>query len=196
MANVLGAKMLLDLCICFCCLCCRLPAAPSLPHVGQSMNSHQLAAALQQVQQLQQEQLRMWDDFKQQARELQQLLTDKQAVAADRDAARAELGRVQELLQQQKQLQEAYAGQQQALLDLQQQQQFGDGRSSNQYDQGCSWDSPLQDCLDAFVVETQMVSMTCAARRLTARRRAGQHIWLLLLCHGVMPCSCNDVYRL
>lgn len=105
----------------------------------------------------------MWIDFKRQAHELQQLLKDKQAMAADRDAARAELGRVQELLQQQKQLQEAYAGQQQALLDLQQQQQqFSNGRSSNQYDQGDPWE--MQDCLDAFVVETQMVSeRTCAA---------------------------------
>jgi hypothetical protein len=103
----------------------------------------------------------MWDDFKHQAQELQQMLTDKQAVAADRDAARAELGRVQDLLVQQKQLQEAYAGQQQLLLDLQQQQQqqqCGSMRSSHQPDQGCMWD--MQDSLDAFVVETQMVSCT------------------------------------
>lgn len=131
-------------------------AVTSLPHVGHSLNSNQLSAALQQLQQLQQEQLRMWDDFKRQAQELQQMLTDKQAVAADRDAARAELGRVQELLLQQKQLQEAYAGQQQLLLDLQQQQQQGGAmRSSQQADQGIVWD--MQDCLDAFVVEMQMV---------------------------------------
>jgi hypothetical protein len=135
-------------------------AVTPLPHVGQSLNSNQLSAALQQVQQLQQEQLRMWDDFKRQAQELQQMLTDKQAVAADRDAARAELGRVQELLQQQQQLQEAYAGQQQLLLDLQQ-QQSGGMRSSHRPDQGCTLE--MQDSLDAFVVETQMVS--CASRQ-------------------------------
>lgn len=125
---------------------------------GASLSSHQLSAALQQVQELQQEQLRMWGDFRCQAAELQQLLTDKQAVAADRDAARTELVRVQDLLLQQKQLQDVYAGQQQVLLDLQQRQQqqqqqpyyaavHGSQRGSNQ----------SEDCLDAFVVETQLV---------------------------------------
>lgn len=126
---------------------------------GASLSSHQLAAALQQMQELQQEQLRMWGYFRCQAAELQQLLTGKQAVAADRDAARTELVRVQDLLLQQKQLQDVYAGQQQVLLDLQQRQQqqqqqqpyyaavHGSQRGSDQ----------SEDCLDAFVVETQLV---------------------------------------
>lgn len=95
----------------------------------------------------------MWEDFRHQAQDLQQMLCDKQAAAADRDAARAELGRVQELLQQQKQLQEAYAIQQQALLGLQQQQQ-----QPYQAMQVSPRQSNMLDCLDAFVVETQMVS--------------------------------------
>ena len=113
----------------------------------------------------------MWTDFKQQAHELQQLLADKQAVACDRDAARAELCRLQELLQQQKQLQEAYASQQQVLLALQRQDQqqqqpllgaLGASAWHQQQqqqqqddDQEGRWDA--QDSLDAFVVETQMV---------------------------------------
>jgi len=97
----------------------------------------------------------MWEDFRHQAQDLQQMLCDKQAAAADRDAERAELGRVQELLQQQKQLQEAYAIQQQALLGLQQQQQQQQPYHAMQVSPR---QSDMLDCLDAFVVETQMVS--------------------------------------
>lgn len=143
------------------CLSCRVTG---LPQIHQSLNISQLSAELQQVQQLQQDQLRLWEDFKAQAQELQQLLSDKQAMAADRDAARAELANMQELLQQQKQLQEAYAVQQHALLELQKQQmqphqpyaglQAGLRQTM---DQG-GWEA--EDCLDdAFVVETQMVRM-------------------------------------
>lgn len=103
----------------------------------------------------------MWDEFKQQAQELQQQLADKHAVAADRDAARAELGRVQELLQQQRQLQDAYVGQQQLLLSLQQQQQQH-GLTPRQQQQQQGWPTlESQDCLDAFVVETQLVGGGC-----------------------------------
>lgn len=103
----------------------------------------------------------MWEDFKAQAQELQQLLSDKQAMAADCDAARAELANMQELLQQQKQLQEAYAAQQQVLLGLQQQQmqphQPHAGLQSGVQQAGDGgWEA--EDCLDdGFVVETQMV---------------------------------------
>lgn len=121
-----------------------------------SLSSHQLSAALQQVQELQQEQLRMWGDFRHQAAELQQLLTDKQAMAADRDAARTELARVQDLLLQQKQLQDVYAGQQQVLLDLQQRQQQQQPYYAAVHSSQRASDQ-AEDCLDAFVVETQLV---------------------------------------
>lgn len=138
------------------CLPRRLP-------IQQNLNSSQLSAALQQVQQLQQDQLRMWEDFKAQAQELQQLLSDKQAMAADRDAARAELANMHELLQQQKQLQEAYAAQQRALLELQQQQmqphQPYAGLQTNVLQAGDDGGWEAENCLDdGFVVETQMVS--------------------------------------
>jgi hypothetical protein len=133
---------------------------------SQTLGGQQLAAALQQVQHLQQEQLRMWADFKKQALEMQQLLNDKQGVATDRDAARAELLRLQELLRQQKHLQQAYAGKQQELLELEQQQRqlsvstAGQAGGTEHQHQRQHSDDGLwggQDCLDAFVVETQLV---------------------------------------
>jgi hypothetical protein len=151
---------------------------------GQHLGGQQLTAALQQVQHLQQEQLRMWEDFKRQAQEMQQLLNDKQGVATDRDAARAELLRLQELLQQQKHLQQAYVGKQQELLELEQQQQylpvstaghFGGNAQQHQQQRQHSVDGLWggQDCLDAFVVETQLV---------------GACSWQGVLCGG---CTCT-----
>lgn len=152
---------------------------------SQNLGGQQLTAALQQVQHLQQEQLRMWADFKRQAQEMQQLLNDKQGVATDRDAARAELLRLQELLQQQKHLQQAYAGKQQELLELEQQQQYlpvsaagQAGVHAQQHQQQRQhsveglWDG--QDCLDAFVVKTQLV---------------GACSWQGVLCGG---CTCTN----
>ena len=156
---------------------------PSLPLVSNSLSTQQLATALQQVQQLQHDQLRMWEDFKQQANELQQLLADKQSLAADRDAAHAELGRVQELLQQQQQLQEAYAQQQQALLELQQRQQ--QQYVPMQSDQQACCDQT--DCLDAFVVETQLVRGPVAVSGPVAVPQAWHHWKGVLMVHK--PCE-------
>lgn len=137
-------------------------AAVSTAHqpVNHPGSQQQLTAALQQVQQLQADQAAMWTQSKQQAQALEQALADRHAAAAEREAAWAQLDRVQQLVQQQT-----------AGLGQQQQQQLVQQRSwvqresqhhQQQQQLECVDEQQQQqveasDALDAFVVETHMV---------------------------------------